>query len=98
MQLVPLIYGNALLERIKDNYIIVEVYYKNTVGMNNLLGIAKLPVHQLYIAYRDPIVLPHLLSSKVRVVMYHIYVKLSNFQDDILRKTLKFYNYLFSIL
>ncbi|XP_046835037.1 uncharacterized protein LOC124431323 isoform X1 [Vespa crabro] len=77
-QLVPLIYGNALLERIKDNYIIVEVYYKNSVGMNNLLGIAKLPVHQLYIAYRDPIVLPHLLSSKYPIISVDEWVSINN--------------------
>ncbi|XP_014613299.1 PREDICTED: uncharacterized protein LOC106791852 isoform X1 [Polistes canadensis] len=77
-QLVPLIYGNALLERIKDNYIIVEVYYKNSVGMNNLLGIAKLPVHQLYVAYRDPIVLPHLLSSKYPIISVDEWISINN--------------------
>ncbi|XP_015184258.1 PREDICTED: C2 domain-containing protein 3-like isoform X2 [Polistes dominula] len=77
-QLVPLIYGNALLERIKDNYIIVEVYYKNSIGMNNLLGIAKLPVHQLYVAYRDPIVLPHLLSSKYPIISVDEWISINN--------------------
>ncbi|KAK2587232.1 hypothetical protein KPH14_002971 [Odynerus spinipes] len=77
-QLVPLIYGNALLDRIKDNYIIVEVHYKNSVGVNNLLGIAKLPVHQLYIAYRDPIILPHLLSSKYPIISVDDWVTINN--------------------
>ncbi|CAL7937124.1 unnamed protein product [Xylocopa violacea] len=66
-QLVPLIYDNDLLDRIKDNYIIIEVYSKNN-NTDNLLGLTKLSVHQLYIAYRDPRVLPHLLLSKYPVV------------------------------
>lgn len=64
LQLVPLLYGNDLLDRIKDNYIIIEVYYRNN-NVDNLLGLAKLSLHQFYIAYRDPRVLSHLLLSKV---------------------------------
>lgn len=63
-QLVPLTYDSDLLERIKDNYLIIEVYSKNNYT-DNLLGLTKLSVHQLYIAYRDPRVLPCLLLSKV---------------------------------
>ncbi|XP_029032080.2 uncharacterized protein LOC114870947 isoform X1 [Osmia bicornis bicornis] len=66
-QLVPLLYGNDLLDRIKDNYIIIEVYYRNN-NVDNLLGLAKLSLHQFYIAYRDPRVLSHLLLSKYPVV------------------------------
>lgn len=69
-QLVPLIHDVELLERIRDNYIIIEVYSRQNSGTDNLLGIAKLPVHQLYIAYRDPLVLSHLLLSKVNVINY----------------------------
>lgn len=63
-QLVPLIYDSDLLKRIKDNYIIIEVYSRNN-NIDNLLGLTKLSVHQLYVAYRDPRVLPYLLLSKV---------------------------------
>lgn len=66
-QLVPLIHDTNLLDRIKDNYIIIEVYYRNN-NIDNLLGLTKLPVHQLYVAYRDPRVIPHLLLSKYPVV------------------------------
>ncbi|OAD57640.1 C2 domain-containing protein 3, partial [Eufriesea mexicana] len=66
-QLVPLIYGNDLLERIKDNYIIIEVYSRNN-NIDNLLGLTKLSVHQLYVAYRDPHILPYLLLTKYPVV------------------------------
>ncbi|KAL6444437.1 hypothetical protein ACFW04_001941 [Cataglyphis niger] len=67
-KLVPLIHGIELLERIRDNYIIIEVYSRQNSETDNLLGIAKLSVHQLYIAYRDPLVLPHLLLSKYPVI------------------------------
>lgn len=67
-QLVPLIHGIELLDRIRDNYIIIEVYSRQNSEADNLLGIAKLPVHQLYIAYRDPLILPHLLLSKVIII------------------------------
>lgn len=67
-QLVPLIHGADLLERTKDNCIVIEVYSRNSNGEDHLLGITKLPVHQLYVAYRDPQILPHLLRSKYPVI------------------------------
>ncbi|CAD6237281.1 GSCOCG00002230001-RA-CDS [Cotesia congregata] len=66
-QLVPLIHNLELLERTKDNCIITEVYSKNATD-DSLIGIAKLPVHQLYVAYRDPLVLQHLLRAKYPVI------------------------------
>ncbi|XP_018058341.1 PREDICTED: uncharacterized protein LOC108693737 [Atta colombica] len=77
-QLVPLLHGIELLERIKDNYIIIEVYNRQNSGIDNLLGIAKLPVHQLYIAYRDPLVLPHLLLSKYPVISVDGWVNIND--------------------
>ncbi|XP_018360979.1 PREDICTED: uncharacterized protein LOC108759829 [Trachymyrmex cornetzi] len=77
-QLVPLIHGIELLERIRDNYIIIEVYNRQNSGIDNLLGIAKLPVHQLYIAYRDPLVLPHLLLSKYPVISIDGWVNIND--------------------
>ncbi|XP_018399713.1 PREDICTED: uncharacterized protein LOC108777352 [Cyphomyrmex costatus] len=77
-QLVPLIHGIELLERIRDNYIIIEVYNRQNSGIDNLLGIAKLSVHQLYIAYRDPLVLPHLLLSKYPVISVDGWVNIND--------------------
>jgi len=71
LQLVPLIYGTDLLERIRDNYIIIEVYSRHKQGTDNLLGIAKLPVHELYIAYKDSLILPvHLLSKVIILIIF----------------------------
>ncbi|KAG5323798.1 C2CD3 protein, partial [Pseudoatta argentina] len=77
-QLVPLLHGIELLERIKDNYIIIEVYNRQNSGIDNLLGIAKLPVHQLYIAYRDPLVFPHLLLLKYPVISVDGWVNIND--------------------
>ncbi|XP_014475766.1 PREDICTED: uncharacterized protein LOC106745039 isoform X2 [Dinoponera quadriceps] len=78
-QLVPLIHGTELLERIKDNYIIIEIYSRqNNNRTDNLLGIAKLPIHQLYIAYRDPLILPHLLLSKYPVISVDGWVNIND--------------------
>ncbi|XP_039303609.1 uncharacterized protein LOC105196912 isoform X2 [Solenopsis invicta] len=77
-QLVPLIHGAELLERIRDNYIIIEVYNRQNSGTDNLLGIAKLPVHQLYVTYRDPLVLPHLLLSKHPVISVDDWVNIND--------------------
>ncbi|KAF7988163.1 hypothetical protein HCN44_007657 [Aphidius gifuensis] len=67
-QLVPLIYGQELLERTKDNCIITEVYSKNPTGEDHFIGIIKLSLHQLYLAFKDPLVLSHLLVSKYPVI------------------------------
>ncbi|XP_066588812.1 uncharacterized protein [Prorops nasuta] len=81
-QLVPLIYGTDFLKRTKDNYIIVEVNYKNNNGVDNLLGIAKLSVDQLYIAYRDPLILSRLLQSKYPVICVDGWVPINNIISD----------------
>ncbi|XP_070521702.1 uncharacterized protein [Cardiocondyla obscurior] len=77
-QLIPLIHGPELLERVKDNYIIVEVYNQQNSGTDNLLGIAKLPVHQLYDVYSDPLGLPHLLLSKYPVISVDDWVNIND--------------------
>ncbi|TGZ37226.1 uncharacterized protein [Temnothorax longispinosus] len=77
-QQVPLIHGTELLERIRNNYIIIEVYNRKNSGTDSLLGIAKLPVHQLYIAYRDPLILPHLLLSKYPVISVDGWVNIND--------------------
>ncbi|KZC12550.1 C2 domain-containing protein 3, partial [Dufourea novaeangliae] len=77
-QLVPVVHSTDLLDRIKDNYIIIEVYYRNNNNVDNLLGLTKLSMHQLYVAYRDPCVLPHLLLSKYPVVSVDEWVQITD--------------------
>lgn len=64
-QVVPILYDSDFLVRTKNNFLVVEVW-KYCVGKNNtLIGICKLPLHQFYIAYRDPRVAANLVESKV---------------------------------
>lgn len=77
-QLVPLVHGQDLLERTRDNYIVVEVYSCQPNGNDELLGISKLSVHRLYVAYRDPQILPQLLSSKYPVISVDEWVPIIN--------------------
>ncbi|XP_076236478.1 uncharacterized protein LOC143180554 isoform X9 [Calliopsis andreniformis] len=65
LQLVPLVRDSDMLDRIKDNYVVIEVHYENN-DVDNLLGLTRLPVHRLYMAYRDQRALPRLLLSKVQ--------------------------------
>ncbi|XP_031839923.1 uncharacterized protein LOC116430234 isoform X2 [Nomia melanderi] len=67
-QIVPVVRNTDSLNLMKNNYIIIEVYYRNDNNVDNILGLAKLPIHPLYVAYRNPHVLPHLLLSKYPVV------------------------------
>ncbi|XP_076236471.1 uncharacterized protein LOC143180554 isoform X2 [Calliopsis andreniformis] len=67
LQLVPLVRDSDMLDRIKDNYVVIEVHYENN-DVDNLLGLTRLPVHRLYMAYRDQRALPRLLLSKYPVV------------------------------
>lgn len=66
-QIAPVVFDADLLNLMKNNYIIVEVYYRNNNNVDNLLGLVKLSIHPLYIAYRDSHALPDLLSSKVYI-------------------------------
>ncbi|XP_011306464.1 uncharacterized protein [Fopius arisanus] len=67
-QIMSLMYGLELLERTKDNCIITEVYSKNQTDEDSLIGISKLSVHQLYLAFRDPLGLQNLLKSTYPVI------------------------------
>ncbi|XP_063987413.1 C2 domain-containing protein 3 [Diachasmimorpha longicaudata] len=77
-QIMPLIYGPELLERTKDNCIITEIYSKSPIGVDSLIGISKLSVHQLYVAFRDPLVLPNLLKSRFPVISVDDWVPITN--------------------
>lgn len=63
-QKVPLIYEDDLLYRMRDNFTVLE-FWGRTDGKFTTIGLAKLPLQQFYLSYRNPIVLKHLLKNKV---------------------------------
>ncbi|XP_043285628.1 uncharacterized protein [Venturia canescens] len=77
-QLIPLVHSQDLLERTRNNCIVIEVYSRKANGNDELLGISKLSVHRLYLAYSDPQVLPQLLSSKYPVISVDEWVSITN--------------------
>ena len=58
---------SSLLERLRNNMLVVEVWDKQTTADGDrLLGIVKLPLHQFYMSFRDSKIANSLLKSQVR--------------------------------
>ena len=59
---------SSLLERLRNNMLVVEVWDKQTTADGDrLLGIVKLPLHQFYMSFRDRKIANSLLESQVRL-------------------------------
>ncbi|XP_048388551.2 C2 domain-containing protein 3 isoform X2 [Stegostoma tigrinum] len=71
----PITLTPRLLERMKNNMMIIEVWNKiiNT-GQEKLLGLVKLPLHQFYISFRDPKISQLLLQAQYPVVAVDSYM------------------------
>eukprot|EP00057_Strongylocentrotus_purpuratus_P012237 XP_011666711.1 PREDICTED: C2 domain-containing protein 3 [Strongylocentrotus purpuratus] len=69
VQVSPVLLTQSLLERMRNNFTVIEVWDKKTSAQHDqLLGIAKLPLHQLYMSYRDQRIGKTLLKSQYPVV------------------------------
>ncbi|XP_059819919.1 C2 domain-containing protein 3 [Hypanus sabinus] len=65
----PITLTSTLLERMKNNMMIIEIWNKAiTSGQENLLGLVKLPLHQFYLSFRDPKISHLLLQAQYPVV------------------------------
>ncbi|XP_078401326.1 C2 domain-containing protein 3 [Cetorhinus maximus] len=71
----PITLTPRLLERLKNNMMIIEIWNKviNT-GQEKLLGLVKLPLHQFYISFRDPKISHLLLQAQYPVVAVDSYM------------------------
>ncbi|XP_060682195.1 C2 domain-containing protein 3 [Hemiscyllium ocellatum] len=71
----PITLTPRLLERMKNNMMIIEVWNKviNT-RHEQLLGLVKLPLHQFYISFRDPKISHLLLQAQYPVVAVDSYM------------------------
>ena len=68
---------SSLLERLRNNMLVVEVWDKQTTADGDrLLGIVKLPLHQFYMSFRDSKIASSLLKSQVRLSDRTIYLRL----------------------
>ncbi|TRY89420.1 hypothetical protein DNTS_010822 [Danionella cerebrum] len=68
-QVAPVALTSRLLERMKNNMMVIEVWLRaNSSDHDKLLGLVKLPLHQFYMSHRDPKISELLLQSNYPVV------------------------------
>ncbi|XP_069825619.1 C2 domain-containing protein 3 isoform X2 [Dendropsophus ebraccatus] len=68
-QVAPVTLTSRLLERMKNNVMIIEVWNKvPDPSTDQLLGLAKLPLHQFYMSFSDPKICRLLLQAQYPVV------------------------------
>lgn len=54
LQVTPVALTSKLLERLKNNVMVIEVWQKiGSSGQDQLLGLVKLPLHQFYMSFRQ---------------------------------------------
>ncbi|KAM6447769.1 C2 domain-containing protein 3 [Liasis olivaceus] len=68
-QVTPVSLTSKHLERLKNNVMVIEVWNKVlSPGGDRLLGLAKLPLHQFYVSFKDPKVSSLLLQAQYPVL------------------------------
>ncbi|XP_078324570.1 C2 domain-containing protein 3-like isoform X2 [Crassostrea virginica] len=74
-QIAPVLVSQSLLERMRNNFMIVEVWDKKTNSENDkLIGIVKLSLHQFYMSFRDRKISSALLKSQYPVISVDNYL------------------------
>uniref|UniRef100_A0A8C1Z2P2 C2 domain containing 3 centriole elongation regulator n=1 Tax=Cyprinus carpio TaxID=7962 RepID=A0A8C1Z2P2_CYPCA len=69
IQVAPVTLTGKLLERMKNNMMVIEVWLRaSSSDHDKLLGLVKLPLHQFYMSFRDPKITELLLQSQYPVV------------------------------
>ncbi|XP_048589193.1 C2 domain-containing protein 3 isoform X3 [Nematostella vectensis] len=77
-QVAPVLLTPTLLQRACNNFIVVEVWNKRVPQTDQLIGIIKVSVHQLYLSFRDPKITKTLLKSKFPVVCVDEWCDITN--------------------
>ncbi|XP_029027492.1 C2 domain-containing protein 3 isoform X2 [Betta splendens] len=69
LQVTPVALTAKLLERLKNNVMVIEVWQKmGSSGQDRLLGLVKLPLNQFYMSFRDPKIAHLLLQAQYPVL------------------------------
>uniref|UniRef100_UPI0037E96D9D C2 domain-containing protein 3 n=1 Tax=Semicossyphus pulcher TaxID=241346 RepID=UPI0037E96D9D len=75
VQVTPVALTSKLLERMKNNVMVIEVWQKTgSSGQDRLLGLVKLPLHQFYMSFRDPKIAHLLLQAQYPVLGVDCYM------------------------
>ena len=52
LQVAPVVLSPRLLERMRNNLMVIEVWQKGGLGQDRLLGLVKMPLQQFYMSFR----------------------------------------------
>ncbi|KAI5611166.1 C2 domain-containing protein 3, partial [Silurus asotus] len=75
IQVAPVPLTSKLLERMRNNVMVIEVWLRaSSTNNDKLLGLVKLPLHQFYMSFRDPKVCQLLLRAQYPVVAVDSYM------------------------
>ncbi|XP_029922696.1 C2 domain-containing protein 3 [Myripristis murdjan] len=75
VQVTPVALTTKLLERMKNNVMVIEVWQRTgSSGQDRLLGLVKLPLHQFYMSFRDPKITHLLLQAQYPVLGVDCYM------------------------
>ncbi|XP_019722806.1 C2 domain-containing protein 3-like, partial [Hippocampus comes] len=75
VQVTPVALTAHLLERMRNNVMVIEVWQKTGgSGHETLLGLVKLPLHQFYMSFRDPKIAHLLLRAQYPVLGVDCYM------------------------
>ncbi|KAL7831615.1 hypothetical protein AOLI_G00291630 [Acnodon oligacanthus] len=75
VQVAPVTLNSRLLERMKNNMMVIEVWLRASTSDNDkLLGLVKLPLHQFYMSFRDPKISQLLLKAQYPVLAVDSYM------------------------
>uniref|UniRef100_A0A3Q4I3H6 C2 domain-containing protein 3-like n=1 Tax=Neolamprologus brichardi TaxID=32507 RepID=A0A3Q4I3H6_NEOBR len=75
VQVTPVALTAKLLERMKNNMMVIEVWQKTrSSGQDRLLGLVKLPLHQFYMSFRDSKITHLLLQAQYPVLGVDCYM------------------------
>ncbi|XP_051963603.1 C2 domain-containing protein 3-like [Xyrauchen texanus] len=79
VQVAPITLTSRLLERMKNNVMVIEVWLRaRKSDHDKLLGLVKLPLHQFYMSFRDPKISKLLLQSQYPVVGVDSYMPVND--------------------
>ncbi|XP_020563815.1 C2 domain-containing protein 3 isoform X3 [Oryzias latipes] len=74
-QVTPVTLTSKLLERMKNNVMVIEVWQKVGGSVEDqLLGLVKLPLHQFYMSFRNPTITQLLLQAQFPVLGVDCYM------------------------
>ncbi|KAM9852878.1 C2 domain-containing protein 3 [Aulostomus maculatus] len=75
VQVTPVALTRKLLERMKNNMMVIEVWQKmGSSGQDRLVGLVKLPLHQFYMSFRDSKIAHLLLQAQFPVLGVDCYM------------------------